>query len=390
MKFFGYTAAAICLFAFPAYSEEKLTSQHLLPVPFSAMENVYFIPSPSKFLAFGPKEAFVEPIKAGLNRNYQFATTLQLPRVEARLEGTTLFLMEWKNTSNMVCHFFHLLEHIVGLWCFDGDERFAEVKLIVLAADGWYDAIAWRGPNDINQHLIKALFPNAEVKSWREFYEEHSKLCNNALAFDRVIFSDRAITRGSPACGRINKMLGEALPELDAKSLERMSERIHAYAETTIQQTTVLRVTYTKRHPPRTLTDDLEERLLTAICEIDNVELKVVDFAKISFKEQINLIGNTDVLLGVHGNGLSHSLFLPQEAAVIEMFPNQALALDYRLFANARGISYYGVVADMGLIDDKTAYHKGCFGDFSNTISNLDISLVISIIENLAGQKGPL
>ncbi|XP_078326214.1 uncharacterized protein LOC111124162 [Crassostrea virginica] len=42
---------------------------------------------------------------------------------------------------------------------------------------------------------------------------------------------------------------------------------------------------------------------------------------KLSMKEQLNLIAKTDILIGMHGAGLSFTLFLPQHASLIELFP---------------------------------------------------------------------
>ena len=37
------------------------------------------------------------------------------------------------------------------------------------------------------------------------------------------------------------------------------------------------------------------------------------------FLEQLRLTHNTDVLIGMHGSGLTHLLFLPDWASVFEM-----------------------------------------------------------------------
>eukprot|EP01080_Neovahlkampfia_damariscottae_P007551 gene7551-11874_t len=51
-------------------------------------------------------------------------------------------------------------------------------------------------------------------------------------------------------------------------------------------------------------------------------EVIVKDFSTIPLYEQIRLIRNTDVYIGMHGAGMTHLIFLPDEAVVIEMFPN--------------------------------------------------------------------
>ena len=38
------------------------------------------------------------------------------------------------------------------------------------------------------------------------------------------------------------------------------------------------------------------------------------------FREQLKIIQNTDILVGIHGAGLAHMLFLPDWAAVFELY----------------------------------------------------------------------
>jgi hypothetical protein len=363
------------------------TKQSVLPVPFSQFENLCFDPRTDAFIAIGRQSSFTTPIDLHCFRPYSFKSIEVLP-LRARptyLQGTTLFLFESEGPS-MILHFFHLLEHIVGLWNFNAPHQNTEVTRIVLAADGTFDTRAWEGSNQINRHLLKALFPNALVETWPEFKKNFSR---RPIIFQHVLTSDRALTFRVPFCRQINKMLGTALPYLDPEALNTLAETMHSYAATSFQPSTRLRITYSKRNPPRTLAPPLEEELLAQLSSLPYVELTAADFASLSFKQQVNLIGNTDLLLGVHGNGLSHILFLPPEAAVIELFPKDSLLLDYRLFADARGLDYYGIIENRGLIDRETAY-RGCFGSPNHTLTQLDIPLITSLVQATAKKRGLL
>jgi capsular polysaccharide biosynthesis protein len=46
-----------------------------------------------------------------------------------------------------------------------------------------------------------------------------------------------------------------------------------------------------------------------------------VQLELLPFTEQLRLVGETDILLGMHGAGLSHMLFLPRHGALIEFEP---------------------------------------------------------------------
>jgi protein O-GlcNAc transferase len=47
----------------------------------------------------------------------------------------------------------------------------------------------------------------------------------------------------------------------------------------------------------------------------------VVDFAQLTLRDQVRLASEIDVLVGIHGAGLTHSLWLNPIAAVVEFKP---------------------------------------------------------------------
>lgn len=76
-----------------------------------------------------------------------------------------------------------------------------------------------------------------------------------------------------------------------------------------------------------------------------DVEIRVVDFGAISFPEQIGVVRETDILVGAHGAGLTHTMFLPgaweaQRAGRPDSHPRKAVVeiqpeeMNYRGFRN--------------------------------------------------------
>jgi hypothetical protein len=362
------------------------TTQVILPTPYCLFENLYFKTDTSTFFAYGDTVAPDKAIVPDSKRGYAFK--MMPPKMDPKqilkniktIEGTTLFLFESIYTQPYLNHFFHLLEHLVGIWSFYGAEHFNEVNLIILASDGTSRSpVNWQGPNLINKHLLKALFPNAEVKPWRAFTAQNQ---HQILQMERAITSDRARTFQSQICQDTNKMIAEALPSLSAEALNQLALQVNAYAKTPPRILGGTVVTYVKRTPPRALDPNIEDKLLKAIRQLPGVTLNVVDFAKISFYEQINIVGNTDVLIGVHGNGLSHILFLPQTAGAIEIFPSDAYTLDYRMFADARGIDYLGISSNRGVIDRDEAYAIGISGNLNSMVNELDFEPILEWIRS--------
>jgi len=65
-----------------------------------------------------------------------------------------------------------------------------------------------------------------------------------------------------------------------------------------------------------------------------------VDFSNISFKEQMDLIANTDILIGMHGAGLTHLLWLPEESVVLEVFAKEHYPTLFRHLARLTKKTY--------------------------------------------------
>ena len=69
----------------------------------------------------------------------------------------------------------------------------------------------------------------------------------------------------------------------------------------------------------------------------------------LSREEQVLLAARSTILLGVHGNGLTHLVWMDQanpKATVIEIFVQGGFTRDYQVTAEAFGIKYYGAWED--------------------------------------------
>lgn len=65
-----------------------------------------------------------------------------------------------------------------------------------------------------------------------------------------------------------------------------------------------------------------EEEVWKAVKEADfRAIVNGAQLERLSMAEQLNLIARTDILIGVHGAGMSHILYLPKTAGVIEIYP---------------------------------------------------------------------
>jgi glycoprotein 2-beta-D-xylosyltransferase len=62
----------------------------------------------------------------------------------------------------------------------------------------------------------------------------------------------------------------------------------------------------------------------------------------LAMKQQLSIIARTDVLMGMHGAGLSHTLFLPPHAGLLEFYPTYWPQANkhFRTFAFWRKLHY--------------------------------------------------
>ncbi|KAH0591774.1 hypothetical protein MHUMG1_10473 [Metarhizium humberi] len=73
---------------------------------------------------------------------------------------------------------------------------------------------------------------------------------------------------------------------------------------------------------------------------IPQLDLEVVDFEHISFAQQLRIIRETDLLIGIHGAGLTHTMFLPPGSAVVEILPGNVEKRGFQNFAQMLGHGY--------------------------------------------------
>lgn len=69
--------------------------------------------------------------------------------------------------------------------------------------------------------------------------------------------------------------------------------------------------------------------------------IDVVDFATMSFADQLRLVQRTDVLVGHHGAAMTHILFMAPESAVVEVLPPYFLQRGFRSLGRMRGLQYF-------------------------------------------------
>uniref|UniRef100_A0A8C3YL64 EGF domain-specific O-linked N-acetylglucosamine transferase n=1 Tax=Catagonus wagneri TaxID=51154 RepID=A0A8C3YL64_9CETA len=84
-----------------------------------------------------------------------------------------------------------------------------------------------------------------------------------------------------------------------------------------------------------------QNELVNALKTVSTFEVRIVDYKykELGFLDQLRITHNTDVFIGMHGAGLTHLLFLPDWAAVFELY-NCGDERCYMDLARLRGVHY--------------------------------------------------
>lgn len=86
-----------------------------------------------------------------------------------------------------------------------------------------------------------------------------------------------------------------------------------------------------------------DEILKTLASVFVNDVIKTIILEQIPMKQQLDLISETDVLIGMHGAGMAHAMFLHKHAVVLEFFPNYwGFLRHFKMFSKWRGVKYVG------------------------------------------------
>ncbi|CAF4453632.1 unnamed protein product [Rotaria socialis] len=72
-----------------------------------------------------------------------------------------------------------------------------------------------------------------------------------------------------------------------------------------------------------------------------NVNFSFNHFEESSMEQQLNVISQTDIFIGVHGAGLTHVLFMKPNRCLIELIlPPGSIGVHYELMALLNGVEY--------------------------------------------------
>lgn len=177
------------------------------------------------------------------------------------------------------------------------------------------------------------LLTNKKIK----YSSRPSKIDNN-VSFDSskmYLGSDLLVNSNTNQ----NKYSKEDLNQLLLEFREYITNKLSLNQEENSAQN----LTIIKRKNSRVILNHKE--LLKKLAEKE-ISVKEVCLEELSFKEQVQIMQNTKILIGAHGSGLSNILFLPKKAKAIEINPFGWGINMYKELSQYVGCSYYDVMGE--------------------------------------------
>ncbi|KAJ7644313.1 hypothetical protein FB45DRAFT_293252 [Roridomyces roridus] len=339
------------------------------------------------------------------------------------VEGNTLLVNE---PAQFLRHYYHFVaELFFGVQVFwhgafyQSQNPAPPIHRMIFAhsnTEGWRD-----GPG-MNTFFLQAAFPSIHVEV-QEAWEDRIALTangNRVWHFPRLLLSDRSAAHRGTICGaQTQRIAAEAWKYMQMLGVRgtdwwepvrsatlRLAKTLPVYSGDTGPQAALgfhgaktdapkVVITYIsrQRQPRRKLLDASHDSLVAALTQLVNSknglwELNIVTAETMTLEEQLLVVGRTDILLGVHGNGLTHLVMTPASpiSTVIEILYPGGWAHDFQWTAVALQKSHFGIWNDTVQVKTANLYPNYPEGFQGTEIPVHGPTVAQLIEEHLAGK----
>eukprot|EP00475_Leptophrys_vorax_P043076 TRINITY_DN8176_c0_g1_i2.p1 TRINITY_DN8176_c0_g1~~TRINITY_DN8176_c0_g1_i2.p1 ORF type:complete len:457 (-),score=124.48 TRINITY_DN8176_c0_g1_i2:105-1475(-) len=194
-------------------------------------------------------------------------------------------------------------------------------------------------PESVQVLLMDKHSPSNLDEMWNTVFSRKKPTRQSTLfgqqrvLFKRIIFSPPGYSNfmfsnlnrfALPCVGKSNLVAGFSRHVLQRFNITQDLERDE------LNVILIVRKPYLPEHPKISRQFSNEVEILEAIRAAAStvgvkISLHVVDFAELkSVKTQITVVAQADLLIGMHGAGLTHSLWLPEHGGLVELRPSPA------------------------------------------------------------------
>jgi hypothetical protein len=212
----------------------------------------------------------------------------------------------------------------------------------------WMDGHAYTGMDDFWRDFF-----GPEVHHFQSFVRK-----TNITAFNRSVIAHAGrLALGNEAL-KMYEYKQSCTPNSTLHEFRRAVLDKYGYADNDSRTRAQKRLTFLVRRPymahPRSVglmdrtIHDLNETISALYKRYPRHDINVVSFEGISFREQLAIVVETDLLIAVHGAGNIHVLFLPLHATFIEFYPKAMSGRKrFQYIAHALNISRTSMKADV-------------------------------------------
>ena len=249
-----------------------------------------------------------------------------------------------------VPHLYHMAENLLGLW--PTYEEYAGSKTpcwLVLPHN------AKRELNPAVMALAEAIFPGMLVID-EEMLRHVTKM--TALDFEWVVHADRRAADH----GGVNQMIHGIFNHTRRHMPSFVERAFGSLGIVGIPKQPAPYMAEDDRHPTprvsivdrkslaiRRLMHTIASELYSTLAGHGSFEVRVILLEKLPLVEQVQAAAQTNVLVGVSGNGMTLSLFMSSPGAVVEIIPGMGSGLiTSQKFAELAGNSYFWIDSAVG------------------------------------------
>ncbi|KAF7314414.1 hypothetical protein MKEN_00914200 [Mycena kentingensis (nom. inval.)] len=251
------------------------------------------------------------------------------------------------------------------------------------------NAGGWRDNPGFNRYILRAAFPSATVEVEEDWADRVSITTTGERAwhFPLLLLTDRSASHRGQICGSETQRIAAEPFEAMHRQGKLAGFRVGGWWEpvrsailrfagadinppdNTDAEQVVLSgegdlklpmpskvvVTYISRQSAgnRKLTQEAHDELVFSLQELAKAkgpswELNIIKAEELTKDEQIRIASRTTILLGVHGNGLTHLIMMQPTriSTVIEIFYPGGFAHDYQWTTQALGMRHFAVWND--------------------------------------------
>ncbi|KAJ6614757.1 hypothetical protein B0H10DRAFT_2043945 [Mycena sp. CBHHK59/15] len=283
-----------------------------------------------------------------------------------RVKGFSVVLYD---PAQFTKHFYHWFgEIILGAWrvyshiLLEGASSLPLPRRFILP---FIENEEWRDKPSIDGPLMRAAFPDAAIEQ-AGYWNDLARL-GTAVVFDRIMLVNRNTAHTHPFGGVWFKMIAGTMnvsapadfwaPVRESVWRNTFGARVPAAARPL--------VTYISRQGGgRRLEAQDHEALVAALDGLAAegiCDFRLAAMERMPLREQIELAARSTILVGVHGNGLTHQLWMPPSrlSTTIEILVPKGYVFDYEMLARNMGHRHYAVWNDTFLTYEPGTYHKG-------------------------------